>query len=139
MNIKKLYKISLISCFGLLVLCLLLPIFPSYSSGTTEGGTSEIILDGYFNFFLALERNIFALALVVPMIFTIASFVWQTVNIFKRDKFSSIQAMLFSFSFLFITGFAIALSYTAFWIVTAVVFIYLSGVTIVRINKEETD
>jgi len=139
MNIKKLYKISLIGCFGLLALCLILPIFPSYSSVSTESGTGEILLDGYFNFFLTLGRNIFALALVVPMIFTIASFVWETVIIFKRDKFSSIQAMLFSFSFLFITGFAIALSYTAFWIITAVIFVYLSGVTILRINKEETD
>jgi len=123
----------------MLVLCLVLPIFPSYSLVETEAGTSELVLDGYFNFFSTLERNIFALALVVPMIFTLASFVWQTVNIFKRDRFSSIQAMLFSFSFLFITGFAIALSYTAFWIITAVMFVYLSGVTIVRINKEETD
>lgn len=139
MNIKKLYKISLISCFGLLALCLILPIFPSYIPVVSESGTGTIILDGYFNFFSTLERNIFALALVVPMIFTLASFVWQTVNIFKRDRFSSIQAMLFSFSFLFITGFAIALSYTAFWIITAVMFVYLSGVTIVRINKEETD
>ncbi len=129
----NLYSISLISCFVVTLIVFSIPIFPTYVIGDTVDGITELVFSGYSWFHLS---NAFLVLLsIIPLIVMLISYIIQMIYIFKFDKFSKLQSLAFSFPFLFICIFCYMFgAYVAGGIFTAI-FIYMSIVTNIEINR----
>ena len=137
LNKDKLYYLSLIICFIVSILIFCFPIYPTYIIGDTVDGVTQLVISGYSWFWNS--HAFLVLFSIIPMALILLSFIIQMIYLFKLNRFSKVQSIIFSLPFLFICIFCFIFAAYVPGGIFAAIFIYISIVANISINRHADD